>query len=232
MRIAVQNLTSVSRNDIIAACAAFTKQLQLHVAPAWGFGGTVEPVEAGGTFDAVLQLANNPPQGLDGGVEGYHDESKAGQLRAYVFKSVSDQFGEPWTVTASHELCELVGNPYTTFYAYGRHPTKNYVVFYWRELADAVQERTYSVDGVQVSDFVLPAYFDRARKGAQLDYLSTRGLKPLATARGGYVGYYDPRLGSDQTYFPKTDTVARARFDAKSAVPGLRRGALYSRKHG
>jgi hypothetical protein len=72
-------------------------------------------------------------------------------------------------------------------------------------VCDAVQAETYKIDGVEVSNFVLPLYFAIGEQtGARNDFLNRayggRTLKPFGVNPGGYVGFFDLASGQDDTY--------------------------------
>ncbi|MGH7182247.1 MAG: hypothetical protein ACREJN_09760 [Nitrospiraceae bacterium] len=57
--------------------------------------------------------------------------------------------------------------------AQGPHPAEpSKSVFHWYEMCDAVQTETYEIDGVAVSNFVLPLYFTGGDEvGGRNDFL-------------------------------------------------------------
>src|SRR6476620_6271764 len=105
----------------------------------------------------------------------------------------------------------------------GPHPNpeqKGRMVFHWYEMCDAVQAERYDVQGVPVSNFVLPLYFTvDSEKGSRNDFFATTrsdgsrlpsfGLNP-----GGYIGFQE--LDDHDTYF--ADAVARRRVEIKSQL--------------
>jgi hypothetical protein len=114
----------------------------------------------------------------------------------------------------------------------GPHPNpeqKGRMVFHWYEMCDAVQAERYDVQGVPVSNFVLPLYFTvDSEKGSRNDFFATTrsdgsrlpsfGLNP-----GGYIGFQE--LDDHDTYF--ADAVARRRVEIKSQLGFARRGIRY-----
>ena len=77
-----------------------------------------------------------------------------------MFTELAKQLKEEWTVTLSHEALELVGDPEVNLLVQGPNPADaTRTVFHWYEMCDAVQAETYDIDGVEVSNFVLPLYF-------------------------------------------------------------------------
>ena len=69
---------------------------------------------------------------------------------------------------------------------------------YAYETADACEADAdgYAIDGVQVSDFVYPAWFESSsRAGTQFDHCKLI-KKPFELRPGGYIGYFDVGSGS------------------------------------
>jgi len=63
--------------------------------------------------------------------------------------------------------------------------------FYAYETADAVEEVEFTIDGVAMSDFVYPAWFEAFRKAgsAQFDY-AKRVKRPFQILPGGYMSVF------------------------------------------
>jgi hypothetical protein len=169
------------------------------------------------------------------GALGYHDRNNRGIPFGFVFTEISRQLGEPWSVTLSHEVLELMGDPETNLLVMGPHPTEERDVFYWYEMCDAVQAETYSIDGVAVSNFVLPLYFTGTRDvdevGARNDFLGRvqngETLRSFGINEGGYVGFFDPETGQHETYALKGDLRAARRMEIKAAAKQTRRAVRY-----
>ena len=64
-----------------------------------------------------------------------------------------------WSITLSHEALELVGDPELNMLVKGPHPEEERDVHHWFEMCDAVQDESYPIDGIKVSNFLLPLYF-------------------------------------------------------------------------
>lgn len=91
----------------------------------------------------------------DAGALGYHEDA-SGVPEGFVFVEDDIRYGSAISVTASHELMEMLADPTTTRMG----PTiggAQYIV----ECCDACEadEDGYLKLGVQVSNFVLPAYY-------------------------------------------------------------------------
>ena len=92
-------------------------------------------------------------------------------------------------VTACHELCEMLIDPMATLWCEGPRST-----LWAYEVCDAVEEETFEINGIVMSDFVFPAYFDLFRLkrpgSAQYDYLK-RVRRPFHILKGGKFGSRD-----------------------------------------
>ena len=95
-------------------------------------------------------------------------------------------------------------------------------------MCDAVQAEQYEIDGVPVSNFVLPLYFTGGDElGGRNDYLGTT-LQSFGVNPGGYVGFFDANLGDHDTVL--ADDLARKRSALKARYGSARRSNRYKRK--
>jgi hypothetical protein len=113
---------------------------------------------------------------------GYHDVDEDGTPFAEVLVDATDPIETQ--VTLSHELFEILVNPYIDRAVMG--PRR----FWALETADPVEatEFAYRRGGVAISDFVLPAWFRKGAKGPWDFTGHTR--KPRQLLGGGYQLYY------------------------------------------
>jgi hypothetical protein len=184
--------------------------------------------------DAVIYLWDETD--VDGAI-GYHFQNNRGIPFGFVFTSIAEEIGEPWSATLSHEALELIGDPETNLLVIGPHPdpAQDREVFHWFEMCDAVQAETYEIDGIKVSNFVLPLYFTGTREtdepGARNDYLGRayRGqtLRSFGINPGGYIGFFDPELGKHDTYSLQGDAMAKERYEVKLQGKETRRAIRY-----
>src|SRR2546425_12583008 len=98
---------------------------------------------------------------------GYHDLTPDGLPLSKVFVKSTLDAGQKVSVTACHELAEMLVDPAINLAAAGPGNA-----FYAYETADAVEEVEFTIDGIAMSDFVYPAWFEGFRKSgsAQFDY--------------------------------------------------------------
>ena len=245
MIISIVNHTNgqISDEQAQTVIRAINRQIREDFEPYWSLGAKLRlegkagakpekqsPVDLRG--DAVVYLWD---QADVAGAIGYHDRNNAGIPYGFVFTDVAASLGEPWSVTLSHEALELVGDPDVNLLVQGPHPAEpDRTVFHWFEMCDAVQAEQYSVDGVMVSNFLLPLYFtEDNEKGARNDFLGRAHngatLSSFGVNPGGYVGFFDPELGQHDTFSLKADALAQRRMEIKFKVKGARRAVRYQR---
>jgi hypothetical protein len=233
----------VTDEDLQKAVRAINRQIQEDFAPYWGMSAvlrlegrsaekpeTVELADLRG--DAVIYLWN---QADVAGALGYHFQNNRGIPFGFVFTDIAQSIGEPWSVTLSHEALELIGDPETNLLVMGPHPTEDREVFHWFEMCDAVQAESYELDGIAVSNFLLPLYFTGTREtdevGARNDFLGRsyggQTLTSFGINPGGYIGFFDPQLGDHDTFTIKGDSIALMRLEMKSRAKEARRSVRY-----
>jgi hypothetical protein len=165
--------------------------------------------------DAILYLWDKTD--VDNAL-GYHDQNARRIPYGFVFTDLAKKLGEPWSVTLSHEALELIADPEINLLVMGPHPADpNKTVFHWYEMSDAVQNETYEIDHIQVSNFVLPLYFTGSDEpGGRNDFLGTstggKTLNSFGVNPGGYVGFFNPETGKHETLSRRGDAVAKKRL--------------------
>lgn len=185
--------------------------------------------------DAVIYIWDSKDKD---GAEGYHERNDKGIPYGVVYLQISKELKEDWSITLSHEALELVGDPEVNLLVQGPHPDPDikHDVFYWYEMCDAVQNEWYEIDGVKVSNFVLPLYFTGSDEYAgRNDFLGTinksgNALLSFGINPGGYVGFFNPKTGKHVTYYAKDDKRAIKRMEIKGKVEATRRAFRYQRQ--
>jgi len=193
IQVAVINASkAVGDDEVATAVAAFAKQVHDDFAPIWGVGADV----------TAVPKAKRPPDGawwlvvLDdsdqAGALGYHDVTKDGLPMGKVFAGSDKKFGYAWTVTATHELLEMLADPDINLTVFVQADAKSGRLFAY-EVCDAVEADAlaYQIDGVLVSDFVHPAWFESFRKAGTRFDQQGQVHRPFELAKGGYIGVYD-----------------------------------------
>lgn len=197
-KVAVKNFSSkiVTDEEIVAACAAFNRQMNEHFALpppfGWGIGMRVRACVGD-------QPPPQPDEWLYGlyevldvsGALAYHDRTPEGLpfMKGSPEGDVAD--GAVWTVSASHELCETNVDPELS--SCSQAPDG---MFWAKEVCDGVEATEYLIDGVRVSNFALPTYFEEPQRlaGVRFDYLGLCKV-PRETLPGGYNQFWDPKVG-------------------------------------
>jgi hypothetical protein len=246
MIISVINHTSglLSDGDVQRAIRAINRQIAEDFAPHWGMSATLRlegnsrgatsrpavqhPIEMRG--DAVIYIWHplNVPIAL-----GYHALNFLGIPYGYVFPALSESLGEPWSVTFSHEVLEMIADPEVNRLIMGPHPTNpKMTVFHWYEVCDAVQNQRYQIDGVNVSNFLLPLFFTSSEEmTSRNDFLglrhSGRSIRSFGVSPGGYIGFYNPASSEHELYFAEGDLVSLRRLTEKGRLGLARRSRRY-----
>jgi hypothetical protein len=245
MLISVVNHShSLADAQVQRAVRAINRQLSEDFEPYWQFGARLRldnapdrpahreshvslPHLPGRRGDAVIYLMDRASVA---DAEGYHDRNTGDVPFGFVFLDVCEAAGDPWTGCLSHEAIELVADPLCNLLVQGPHPHDHrHLVFHSFELCDPVQGDTYELDGVKLSNFVLPGYFARGLvAGTRNDFLGRplRGdvLAPFGIAPGGYLCFYDgDRDGDKWTSVMLPDDPAAARRMAAKAPAKLAR---------
>lgn len=207
--IQVQNKSTVMTDAQVAKILdAVEQQWNLHVIPTWGF----EP-EALVLFPGIMKLDPNKRQFIVidtsdvAGAAGYHELTSGGEPIGYAFVKTTLDAGMHPSVTISHEILEMAGDAFIdTANQWSDLPN---ALFLSQELCDPVEDDSlgYLINGVLVSDFVLPRYFVNdtlphpLTGGASgmydfMGHLTT----PNTLATGGYQLTWDPTNGWQQQF--------------------------------
>ena len=127
------------------------------------------------------------------GADGYHTD-KNGQPMALV------AYAPNWTLVASHELIEMLVDPFGTRIVPGpsldpAHPQNR--VQYLLEACDPVQDAkyAYTINGVVVSNFIAPAFHDPAGTNAARYDFTGAVTGPRDVLSNGYISWLDDAGG-------------------------------------
>jgi hypothetical protein len=205
MLIAILNQsTLISDSDAAAMTEAIASQVRLDAAPLWDrtpaavvFYTDPRAVPAAAHGIALVNTIQDQPQG----VLGFHTEDQGGKLWGVVAaKPELDIGAKPtsgdWSVSSvlSHEVLEMFIDPNCNLWSNDDKGSA-----YSFEVCDPVEAPTYDVNGISVSNFVTPSWFDPlAGAHAQFDKLGHL-TKPFSILKGGYVVYES--AGKEQQEF-------------------------------
>jgi hypothetical protein len=206
IRISVINESTVlTDTDVATVVAALQKQVTEDFFPVWGTNAELHIVARGTpplneSWWLVLLDDTDQANAL-----GYHDLTSEGLPMGKVFAGSDLKAGTSWTVTASHELLEMLGDPNINLTVFVQN-TNTAGVLYAYEVCDASEDDSlaYKIGEVQVSDFVYPAWFEsfRTEGSTQFDRMN-KMQNPFQLLAGGYIGVFNVSSGSG--WVQKTD---------------------------
>lgn len=169
---------------------AIQTQVRFDVAQAWGIGNA-----------STVQVRDTPAPGhwpvylFDdsdvAGALGYHetDPNHPTLPTGKVFVKTDEKYGLAPSVTMSHEIVEIIGDPWAA------NAIQATASEWWAlELCDPVEADAlgYTLEGVLLSDFVLPAWFF----GGPGPYSYARRVSRWRTlTRGGYQAKWSQSTG-------------------------------------
>lgn len=168
---------------VVAAVSALQAQLDAHFGPLWGMSATLQPPSDYDPKREAIILLDDADQA---GALGYHELVKNSTVPiGFVFCRTAQLCGVPWTSVFSHELLEQLVDPLCGVAWCGRWGQRFAAIAL--EIADPVEQDLYDIDGVAVSNFVLPAWFDASAQGEQpFDFLGLCST-PCTLRPGGYI---------------------------------------------
>jgi len=183
----VSEIPEISFAELVRVAAALQKQATRDFVPVWGMNSTV---------DAFVQLEDVPLgywpiivlKDIHASAAGFHI-SKHGQPFSLV------KYSDSWSLTASHECLEMFGDSFGNRLVAGQSPMEGQGrVEFLVEVCDPCESAqfAYSVNGVLVSDFYTPPFFDPVSAG-NVQYSFTGSItKPHEVLPGGYLSWHDP----------------------------------------
>ncbi len=182
----VNHSTIVSDTEVEAVMAACLLQVQRDFEPAWHVGCRMafvtDPVVGHPWIVDVLD---------DSDVQGalaYH-EIVNGVPYMKIFARTCAQNGVNWSIAASHELLEALGDPFVD-----RTVQTGVFQFNAMETGDPVERSSYLINGVEVTDFITPKWFNDAIRQTgphPYDFLGHL-TAALELEAGGYAAYWTP----------------------------------------
>jgi len=199
IKIAVINASTVLTDALVkAAVPALQTQVHRDFAPAWGVDADLSFVPKGESPDPGAWWLVILDTSDAAGALGYHDLTNEGLPLGKVFAKSDIDLGYAWTVTASHELLEMLGDPDINLTAFVEYTDKSGILYAY-EVCDACEadDLGYKIDSILVSDFVFPSWFESFRKkgSTQFDF-GNKIQSPFELLPGGYIGSYDVASGS------------------------------------
>jgi len=194
----INESTVLADTDVVPVVAALQKQVTNDFGPVWGTAAQL----------AIVPKGTQPPSGswwlalLDDSDQanalGYHDLTTEGLPIGKVFAASDLKAGTSWTVTASHELLEMLADPNINLTVFVES-SNSAGVLYAYEVCDACEDDSlgYQIDNVLLSDFVYPSWFEsfRTEGSTQFDRMN-KMQNPFQLLTGGYIGIFNVNSGS------------------------------------
>jgi len=179
-RVACINKATVDLGvDFDRLVPALQKFLDAHFVPVWGTPATLVKAARplAGAWSMVFLDDADAANAL-----GYHDLTKNGLPLSKIFVRTTLAARQKVSVTACHELAEMMVDPAINLWADGPNAS-----LYAYEMCDAVEEDEFAIDGIAMSDFVYPAFFEgfRSPGSTQFDHLGLL-TRPFELRKGGY----------------------------------------------
>jgi hypothetical protein len=218
----VSETKQIDPSDLNKVAAALQKQATRDFSPIWGITANVSafsnlddvPTDY---WPVLVQDDIKTP-----GAAGVHEDEN-GQPFALV------QYSSEWSLTASHETLEMLADPFGNRLVAGQSPKKgqgrvNFLV----EVCDPSEDDAlaYTVNGVTVSDFYTPHFFDPT--GADgVRYSFTGAISaPRTIRKGGYLSWGVPETNEwfQEIWF----NTAKPTFRSLGVINGKRTGSLRS----
>ena len=195
----VSETKRVTHRELTKVSAALQKQISRDFEPIWEVPATIDafivlediPI---GYWPIVVEADINQP-----GAAGIH-EDQDGQPFALV------EYTNSWSLTASHECLEMLGDPWGSRFMAGPSikPDQGRVE-YLVEVCDPCETAQvgYRVNGILVSDFYTPHYFDPVTSAGTRYGFTGALTAPRQVLPGGYLSWHDPTTGHwwQQIYF-------------------------------
>jgi hypothetical protein len=181
VRIACINQATVDLGvDFETLTAALQKCYDRHFLPVWGYPVKLYVTKRARPTDWQFLYLDDATVA---DAYGDHDLTRQGQPYSKVFVKTTLRDKELVSVTASHELFEMVIDPIANLWAQAKDGTE-----YAYEMCDPVEEDSFLVDGIPMSNFLYPTWFEPFKHplGTKFDHL---GLlkKPFSVRKNGYA---------------------------------------------
>lgn len=228
-------------SQLATVSAALSKQVARDFAPIWEVNATVDAFPSlddvpAGYWPVTIKDDIGEPSAA-----GFHTD-KNGNPFALV------QFSPSWSLTASHEVLEMLADPFGNRVVGSRSPIDDKSrVEILVEVCDPSEDASfsYTVNGVTVSDFYTPRYLEPDSTPGVRYSFNNSITKPRQVLKGGYISFHD--LTTDHwkqiTFFgtkPKVEDLGilsasggesiRAQIDRRTRVPILEKGLSKSDK--
>jgi hypothetical protein len=209
--VSLTSLTSsVTTRELMIVASAIQKQVTRDFGPNWGIRATVDAfadltdvpsdyyhvVVFTDTEELVDRLAAEIGDAEAEALVGSFDSDQISgiHLNAWTRQpfALVQAVDEAWTTVCSHEVLEVLADPYGNRLVAASHPfDARQRVKYLLEICDPCQQISYTVNGIGVSDFYTPRYFDPVRNDVTRFSFTGELRYPLEILEGGYLSFID-----------------------------------------
>ena len=183
----VSEESRITMRELSGVAAALQKQATRDLGPIWQVEATVTSFEQLDDLPLDYWPIIVKDDIGDPNAAGYHEDEN-GQPFSLV------EYSRGWTLTASHEVLEMLVDPFGRRLVAGESPIKSQGrVRFLVEVCDPSEAEQYSyhVNGVRVSDFYTTHFFD-PKKNSGVRYSFTEAITaPKQVLPGGYLSWYD-----------------------------------------
>jgi hypothetical protein len=213
----VSDTPEVDFAEIEPVAAALQKQVTRDFSPIWGAEAEVSAYQdlkdiPLGHWPIIIKDSLTRPEAA-----GYH-ENDLGEPYALVRRT------DDWTVTASHEMLELLADPWGRHMVASlspRHADKR--VKFLVEVSDPCSDASYKIDRIAVSDFYTPRFFDPVEQ-RNVRYSHTGAITaPRQVLKGGYLTWYDPEA---RQWWHRSWFDGPHHHDAEVPIPAIVKGNI------
>jgi hypothetical protein len=199
----VADTTQVTCSQLCRVSSALQKQATRDFRPIWDITATVDAFDRLedvpiGYWPMIVRDDIDFP-----GAAGVHLDQD-GQPFALV------QYSDSWSLTASHEMLEMLVDPGGNRLIAGKSPKPDQGrVEFLVEVADPSEDAQfgYTVNGMLVSDFFTPSFYDPVQAGGVRYSFGGHIPGPRQILSGGYISWHEPVSDHwwQQTWFGGTE---------------------------
>ncbi len=194
----INGSTVLTDEQVQSVLPSLQTQVHRDFAPVWGIDADLTFIPRGSQPNPGswhLLILDNSDQA---GAAGYHDLTEEGLPLGKVFAGSDIHAGTQWTVTASHELLEMLADPEINLTVFTQK-SQGQVVIYAYEVCDACEPDNfgYLIDNVLVSDFLYPTWFELFHQPGKTKFDHCNHIqKPFEVLAGGYIGIFNVSSGA------------------------------------
>jgi hypothetical protein len=172
-RVAVINQSkSITDYEVKKVVSALQKQVNNDFAPIWGVNAKLSFTAEGKKPDPQSWWLEIHDESDQSEMISYHSVTSEGLPLARISATEASKYGIGWTVAASHELLSMLVDPHANLSVLRESETRQGTLYMYEVAAPCQGPKYgYEIDGVRVSDFVTPAWFDAsAQPGSHFDF--------------------------------------------------------------